>query len=83
MILWSHKFCFSVDDPLTTHRTMGQDPERLVKTGSGHTMMLLTASGGHVGWPLGLNPAIEGWRWMNNAVSGFVNSVHIARMEGL
>lgn len=44
-------------------------------------MMLLTDAGGHVGWPLGLNPAKEGWKWMNNAVSSFTNSVHLAKLE--
>jgi predicted alpha/beta-fold hydrolase len=78
-------FCVmhALDDPLTTWRTMGHDPQKLVETGSGHIMMFLTKSGGHVGWPLGLNPASSGWKFMNDAVSGFVNSVDQARMEML
>ena len=50
-------------------------------SGSGYIMMLLTDAGGHVGWPLGLNPRKEGWKWMNNAVSSFTNSVHLAKLE--
>mmetsp|Transcript_14949 Transcript_14949/g.28134 ORF Transcript_14949/g.28134 Transcript_14949/m.28134 type:complete len:648 (-) Transcript_14949:28-1971(-) len=78
-------FCVmhALDDPLTTWRTMGHDPQRLVETGSGNIMMFLTKSGGHVGWPLGVNPASSGWKFMNDAVSGFVNSVDQARMEML
>ena len=41
-------------------------------------MMLLTASGGHVGWPMGMNPRSEGWRFMNGAVGDFVDSVEKA-----
>jgi len=70
-------FCVihALDDPLITWRTMGHDPDALVRSGSGTIMMLLTKSGGHVGWPLGLNPRLEGWRWMHDAVGGFVTSV--------
>jgi predicted alpha/beta-fold hydrolase len=76
-------FCVlhALDDPLTSWRTMGHNPQKLVNTGSGHIMMLLTDAGGHVGWPLGLNPRKEGWKWMNNAVSSFTNSVHLAKLE--
>jgi len=70
-------FCVihSLDDPLISWRTMGYDPDALVRSGSGNIMMLLTKSGGHVGWPLGLNPRKEGWRWMHDAAGGFVTSV--------
>jgi predicted alpha/beta-fold hydrolase len=67
------------DDPLTTWRTMGHDPERLVRTGSGNIMMLLTDAGGHVGWPLGINPRAHGWRFMNDVAAGFINSVNTVR----
>lgn len=70
-------FCVlhALDDPLITWRTMGHNPDALVRSGSGNIMMLLTKSGGHVGWPMGLNPRSEGWRWMHDAVGGFVTSV--------
>ena len=58
---------------------MGHDPTRLVNTGSGHIMMVLTSSGGHVGWPLGNNPRQNGWKFMNDAASTFVNSVDKAK----
>jgi predicted alpha/beta-fold hydrolase len=78
-------FCVlhALDDPLTTWRTMGHNPEKLVQTGSGYSMMFLTESGGHVGWPLGLNPSKNGWKFMNDAVAGFVKSVDMARLENL
>ena len=73
-------FCVlhSLDDPLTTWRTVGHDPERLVNTGSGHTMLVLTKSGGHVGWPLGLFPQLYGWKFMNDAAYNFLKSVDIS-----
>jgi len=74
-------FCVihSLDDPLISWRTMGYDPDALVRSGSDHIMMLLTKSGGHVGWPLGLNPRKEGWRWMHDAAGGFVTSVDMVK----
>uniref|UniRef100_A0A7S4NC69 Uncharacterized protein n=2 Tax=Odontella aurita TaxID=265563 RepID=A0A7S4NC69_9STRA len=67
-------FCVlhALDDPLVTWRTTGHNPSKLVESGTGHVMMLLTKNGGHVGWPLGMNPRTEGWRWMNDAVRDFV-----------
>ena len=55
---------------------MGNDPEALTRLGSGMIMMLLTKTGGHVGWPLGLCPWKNGWSWMNNAARDFINSVN-------
>ncbi len=40
---------------------------------------MLTKSGGHVGWPLGLNPKAHGWKFMNDAASSFANSVDVAK----
>ena len=71
----------ALDDPITSWRTMGHNPDLLVNTGDGNIVMLLTDSGGHVGWPLGINIASSGWKFMNNAASGFINSVNRARME--
>mmetsp|Transcript_6557 Transcript_6557/g.9553 ORF Transcript_6557/g.9553 Transcript_6557/m.9553 type:complete len:647 (-) Transcript_6557:319-2259(-) len=65
----------ALDDPLCTWRTMGPNPQQLIQTGSGNVMMLLTKTGGHVGWPLGTNPKLDGWKWMNNVVGSFVDSV--------
>mmetsp|Transcript_2559 Transcript_2559/g.3650 ORF Transcript_2559/g.3650 Transcript_2559/m.3650 type:complete len:293 (+) Transcript_2559:1222-2100(+) len=68
----------ALDDPLTVWRTVG-NPEIVVNTGSGFIMMVLTKSGGHVGWPLGLNPRSHGWKFMNDAASSFANSVDEAK----
>ena len=54
---------------------MGNNPAATTRLGSGMLMMLLTKSGGHVGWPLGLLPWKNGWSWMNNAAKDFINSV--------
>ena len=72
----------ALDDPLVSYRTVaGVDPEIMVKSGSGNLILLLTKSGGHVGWPLGMNPSVRGWEWMNNAVRDFVLAVDAARKE--
>lgn len=68
----------ALDDPLTVWRTVN-NPEMVVNTGSGHIMMVLTSQGGHVGWPLGLNPRAHGWKFMNDAASSFANSVDVAK----
>lgn len=70
----------ALDDPLITWRTMGS-PEDVVSSGNGFVMMLLTKTGGHVGWPLGMNPAERGWEWMNDRVAGFVNSFDSVRQR--
>lgn len=75
-------FCVlhALDDPLISWKTVAakdgvMHPENLVRTGSGHLMMLLTKAGGHVGWPLGWLPHLEKWKWMSDAVKGFADAV--------
>jgi len=68
------------DDPLVTWRTTVQNsglmhPSNLVRSGSGNLMLLLTKAGGHVGWPLGLWPTENKWRWMSDVVMSFARSV--------
>lgn len=70
----------ALDDPLISWRTLG-DPKEVVNSGSGNIMMLLTKSGGHVGWPLGMNPKAHGWKWMNNCASDFVVSLHHVKKQ--
>jgi len=72
----------ALDDPLITWRAaVGPDkPENVVKSGKGYLLVLLTKSGGHVGWPLGINPKNYGWKWMHGAVEGFVDAfMHVSR----
>jgi hypothetical protein len=74
----------ALDDPLITWKATASNegfmhPENLVRTGSGNLMLLLTKAGGHVGWPTGVNPAFEKWRWMNDAVMGFAQAVGQAK----
>jgi len=83
-------FCLlnALDDPLVTWKTVAENkgprhPSNLVKTGTGNLIMLLTKGGGHVGWPLGWNPANEGWRWMNDAAGSFVTAYVNAKTEML
>lgn len=71
-----HLVIYALDDPIVHWRTLGTyNPTELVKSGSGFLMMLLTQRGGHVGWPLGMNPKINGWKWMSDAVKDFVEGV--------
>jgi predicted alpha/beta-fold hydrolase len=64
------------DDPLITARATVQNdgfmhPDNLVKSGNGNLLLLLTKAGGHVGWPLGLNPALQKWKWMSDVAMSF------------
>ncbi len=40
-------------------------------------MMLLTQSGGHVGWPMGMNPTKHAWEWMSEVAMSFVESAEL------
>lgn len=76
----------ALDDPLVPWTCVAaadglMHPERLVKTGKGNIMMLLTKSGGHVGWPTGWLPHLNKWRWMSDAVKGFVDAVALSKEE--
>lgn len=76
----------ALDDPLITWKAVASNrglrhPSNLVKTGSGNLMLLLTKAGGHVGWPLGVDPSDKKWGWMNGAVQNFVASFEVARKK--
>ena len=72
----------ALDDPIVGWRTVGtSNPQSLVDSGLGNVILLLTKAGGHVGWPIGLNPAVSSWQWMNNAARDFVIATDIARSE--
>lgn len=70
----------SLDDPVG-YWGVYRDPEKVVHTGDGNTVLLFTKSGGHVGWPLGINPSLEAWKWMSDVASSFAEAVDIARKE--
>ena len=71
----------ALDDPLVSWRTVGANdglrhPANLTsRTGSGNLFLLLTQRGGHVGWPTGMLPFIDKWRWMSDVSSSFVGAV--------
>jgi predicted alpha/beta-fold hydrolase len=72
----------ALDDPIVGWRTVGtSNPQSLVDSGLGNVILLLTKAGGHVGWPIGINPAVSSWQWMNNAARDFVIATDIARSE--
>jgi predicted alpha/beta-fold hydrolase len=74
-------FCVlhALDDPLVTWRVVGHNPSALATSGKGNILLLLTKTGGHVGWPMGLLPQVHGWKWMCNAIRDFARSVDKAR----
>jgi len=63
----------ALDDPIAYWKTLG-DPVRVSHSGQGYTMLLITRYGGHVGWPLGLDPRENAWRWMSEVASSFVTA---------
>jgi predicted alpha/beta-fold hydrolase len=74
----------SLDDPLVTWRaTVNNDgfmhPTNLIESGDGNLMIVLTKKGGHVGWPTGLFPFIDKWKWMSNAAGSFGVAVDAAK----
>lgn len=72
----------ALDDPLVGWRTIGtQNVQGLAQSGNGNTMLLLTKAGGHVGWPLGNNPKLNGWKWMNDVAKDFAWAVLAAKNE--
>jgi predicted alpha/beta-fold hydrolase len=76
----------ALDDPISTWKTVAATsgfmrPERLVTTGSGNLMILLTKRGGHVGWPKGWLSHRWQWEFMSEAVAGFANAVDKAKRE--
>jgi predicted alpha/beta-fold hydrolase len=87
----------AMDDPLLIWRTVAaptglMHPTNLCRaynetagtgTGSGKLLLLLTKRGGHVGWPLGWNPAQYEWQWMSNVPASFVWAYHESRRESV
>jgi predicted alpha/beta-fold hydrolase len=76
----------ALDDPISTWKTVAATsgfmrPERLVTTGSGNLMILLTKRGGHVGWPRGWLSHRWQWEFMSEAVAGFASAVGKAKQE--
>ena len=69
-----------LDDPVAYWGTF-HDPAKVAKTGSGMTNILFTRSGGHVGWSLGWNPSINGWGWMSDVASSYVEAVGRAHIK--
>jgi predicted alpha/beta-fold hydrolase len=76
-------FCVvhALDDPLVTWRSVAANnglmhPQNLTSlTGSGNLFLLLTKSGGHVGWPTGWTPNVDTWMWMSDISMSFVAAV--------
>jgi hypothetical protein len=70
----------ALDDPLISWRTVAANhglmhPQQLTKwVPNGNLFVLLTKRGGHVGWPMGVNPTRHNWKWMNDVVMTFVQA---------
>jgi len=72
----------SLDDPVGYWGTY-HDPEKVSRTGKGWLNILFTRKGGHVGWSLGMNRSIEGWSWMSDVASSYVEAVGRVRSKRL
>ena len=75
----------ALDDPISTwHTVVGNTgwmrPDQLVQLNE-NLVVILTAKGGHVGWPLSWRPWRCGWEFMNDAASSFVEAVVAAKQE--
>ena len=66
----------ALDDPIGYIETF-IEPKQVCTCGRGYAMILLTRSGGHVGWPLGMNPTKHAWQWMSEAAMSFVESAEL------
>jgi hypothetical protein len=79
-----HLILQSFDDPISTWKTNADNdpdnflyPWNLVKDQE-NLVVMLTAKGGHVGWPIGMMP--HSWEYMNDLVAaGFVDSFHTSK----
>ena len=76
----------ALDDPISTWRTVAATegqmrPDRLVKSGQGNLLLLLTRTGGHVGWPLGWGAPKRKLEFMSEAVAEFTDAVRKAKKE--
>lgn len=65
----------ALDDPVGYWKTF-HNPKKVAK---GNTILLFTQTGGHVGWPLSVNPSRFGWSWMSDVASSFAESVDLVR----
>jgi hypothetical protein len=71
----------ALDDPVSSWRCNADNtgvghPHQLVQLGGGgNLVILLTKTGGHVGWPLGWWPSHHNWKFMSTVASGFVNAI--------
>jgi len=64
----------ALDDPIITWKTLCR-PQDVALSGNGFVMMLITRTGGHVGWPVGSNPTRGAWSWMNDVARDFANAL--------
>mmetsp|Transcript_31647 Transcript_31647/g.38752 ORF Transcript_31647/g.38752 Transcript_31647/m.38752 type:complete len:664 (-) Transcript_31647:222-2213(-) len=66
----------ALDDPIAYWKIIGDDPQSVVESlDKSDLMILVTKRGGHVGWPLGMHPSLNGYRWMSDVTSSFVSAV--------
>jgi predicted alpha/beta-fold hydrolase len=75
-----HCILFALDDPVVSWRVMAANhglmhPSKIVQTGVGNIMLMLTKQGGHLGWPVGMSPAENGWKWMSQAANSYASAV--------
>ena len=76
----------ALDDPLVTWRTVAANQgirhPAILTQHVENLFLLLTKRGGHVGWPTGLLPFVDKWKWMSDVSYGFVEAVQKAKASG-
>lgn len=60
------------DDPVL-HVDDAVVPE--IACGNSHVMYLVTAKGGHIGWPIGSSEADHGYKWMSDVVLSYFSAL--------
>lgn len=72
----------ALDDPVIHVNTMPADPTDVQRPWVWENeIMLLTAMGGHVGWPVGLLPWRHGFRFTNTIITDFLDSIHDTKLS--
>ena len=73
------------DDPIATWKGVAANygfmhPSNMAHSGAGNIVLLLTARGGHVGWPTGWFSQ-NNWKFMSDAAATFVEAIAHAVQE--
>ena len=66
-------FVNAVNDPIMSHLTF--EKYIIPNEMNENLFVFLTEGGGHVGWPMGINPITFKWGWMSEIVFEFTDGI--------